>query len=272
MDLTDWGMLMGYHEGNGRRILALDFDVYNKKGCCEKTNEMLSKFLEKIDNQHGCFRTSTEGNFACLVEYTNDAGICALVNDFKQDKFKVHELEVLLRTNVAIPPTRSVCKRSNELGLSRSFLTDEPFYVFQNDEDCFVKTFITEMFQLNGTTDVTKKIKKNEKMIKQALPNVDSNSKTSYLNDKWMKLLFEVIQNPYDEEKHEYKVFHHVLNSEKLYDGLLQFDDLLASRIQLLVKQNCHNKEYFLDSLHLFYSHDGAFYILIFLDLTYFLN
>lgn len=211
LDLTNWGMLMGLHEANGRRILCLDFDVWNDKRQCLETQKQLDEFLEGLDEQDGCFYTGTEGNFNILVDYTDDTAICQLVDEETNDKFKIHELEVHLRTNVAIPPTQSICKRSQKLSKPRAFLTDEPFYVITDNDDCFVQDFIKNLFKIyrgdkKPKINNKKTVLTNTMVFTDAISPVVDPVTTPENPDKWMKLLFDVIKNDYNQTIEEYAV------------------------------------------------------------------
>ena len=221
LDLTDWGMLMGLHEANGRRILCLDFDVWNEKRQCLETQKLLDEFLEGLDEQDGCYYSGTEGNFNILVDYTDDTAICQLVDDETNDKFKIHEVEVHLRTNVAIPPTQSICKRFKKPSKPRAFLTDEPFYVVTDNDDCFVQDFIKNLFKMYRG-DKKPKIDKNKTDLTNLMTIRDGHTITFTRDftaapvftpvtspenpDKWMKLLFDVIKNDYNAATEEYAV------------------------------------------------------------------
>ena len=122
-----WGMKLGL-QFNGRRVLSLDFDICGKperttgvRTPCPLATAKLDKLLANYESRDGSFCSSTEGNMNMLVDYTNSALLCAYVERIGATKFNFHELEVILNSNQAIPPSMTISKLTNNLGPARSF-------------------------------------------------------------------------------------------------------------------------------------------------------
>ena len=175
-DDKGFGMNMGV-QGNGRRIMSLDFDVCGDKGPdgkrvgCPHTANKLADYRAGIDRLDGMYSSSTAGNFNVLVDYTDCPDIVAACN-----KFNVHHLEIIMRGNQVIPPTQTTCKMTGKLGAPRAFLTSEPFYVVTNEP--FMLSFLKELFETRITT-----------------PVLSAPTAPTATEDKWLDLLFNIIQN-----------------------------------------------------------------------------
>lgn len=195
-----WGMSLGL-QPNGRRIMSLDFDVFDKNeedGNCKITLGKLNEYLEGCVNQNGMYESSTKGNMNVLVDYTNHQGIINMVERLGANKFQHCGLEILLGGNQVIPPSQTKCKRTGELGNPRKSLTNNMFYVITDDTD-FTATFITNLFTIKFQENIPKK-----QITKIALaPSTEPESETETddeteegeYKDKYLELLFNVIKN-----------------------------------------------------------------------------
>jgi hypothetical protein len=189
-----WGLRMGEHE-NGRRIMSLDFDIYDKQtdGDCIHTKQLLTEYLAGCSNQYGMYSSSTAGNMNVLVDYTASPTIAQLVENLKSFKFNKYGLEILVKGNQVIPPSQTKCKKTQDMGKPRQFLTDKPFYIITDeDQNDFTFKFIYQLFQ--------SKMKKTKPPTPAPTPTqqtITSNTSTIAVNseDKFLDLLFNVIKN-----------------------------------------------------------------------------
>jgi hypothetical protein len=202
-----WGMMMGQQE-NGRHILSLDFDVFDKNaedGVCKETKELLEKYLSNCNNKNGMYFSSTEGNMNVLVDYSMCDDIKEYVKKIGTAKFQKEGLEILLAGNQVIPPSQTNCKKTKQLGKPRTFIVpDQPFYVIENKDD-FTYQFIISLFQekLESLSRPEKKLKNS--LVNKIEDNTDTEGTTTdeegeQQQDKWMELLFYVIKNEKDKK------------------------------------------------------------------------
>lgn len=202
-----WGMKMGEQE-NGRFIMSLDFDVFDKNmstGICTETQLLKEAYLNNCNSENGIYTSSTEGNMNVLVDYSSCDDIKDYVKKLGTAKFQKEGLEVLLAGNQVIPPSQTNCKKSKKLGKPRTFLVpDQPFYVIENKDD-FTYNFITGLFQakLISLTRPEKKLKNNLVKKEEEITDTEETSNDEEgesQQDKWMDLLFNVIKNEKDKK------------------------------------------------------------------------
>lgn len=199
-----WGMKLG-QQHNKRFILSLDFDIYDKNidGDCEQTKNKLLEYLSNCENENGIYTSSTDGNINVLVDYTNSPIIKEYASKLNSAKFTEFGLEILLKGNQVIPPSQTNCKKSKQLGKPRSFKTDQPFYIIEN-EDCFTFEFIKNLFE-RKFHNIPNKIIKNKMSIEDSKTDDESdgegdkNNKVVTTDDKYLDLLFNIIKNDKDE-------------------------------------------------------------------------
>jgi hypothetical protein len=165
-----WGISLGRQE-NGRHIMSLDFDIYVKatNTHCEKMRERFETYDSFCTNNNGMYSSSTDGNKNVLVDYTDSEILMSLVNEFtkiredgKRDsnfKLESNHLEIFLLGNQVIPPSQTICKKTEKLGNARTFVdpvifdnvgpcpTNNMFYVIGSDQNCFTFQFVKELFE-----------------------------------------------------------------------------------------------------------------------------
>ena len=157
------GMRLG-KQGNGKHILSLDFDCCKKVNgsyvTCDKTIELLEKYNVCVDSCcHGMFESSTEGNCNILIDYTNTIILKEMI--LKETKNKIVRndvgLELLIGGNQVIPPSITKCKMTDTFNKKRSFMTDVPFKIVEdNDPVCeFIIDYIKSTTENN--TDAKKR-------------------------------------------------------------------------------------------------------------------
>ena len=199
---TRWGLLLGL-QANGKRIMSLDFDVYNKNspdGNCEITLGKLNEYLEGCLNEDGLYISSTEGNMNVLIDYTYRQDIIDMVEKLGSNKFKHSNLEILLGGNQVIPPSQTICKRNKKLGKPRTFQNNQVIYEITSDDD-FTANFIINLFNIKFQENQTTKMNgTNPKVIQNDINDTtDSDTTDSDTNkkkeDKFLELLFKIIKN-----------------------------------------------------------------------------
>jgi hypothetical protein len=204
-----WGMNMGL-QPNGRRILSLDFDVYDKNEMdgynnCKITLGKLNEYLEGCVNKNGMYESSTKGNMNVLVDYTSHQGIINMVERLGSNKFQHSGLEILLGGNQVIPPSQTMCKRTGTLGNPRNPLTNNMFYIITDDTD-FTATFITNLFNIKFQENQPKKQPTKITMVQpdpepEDETGTDEDDEEDEYKDKYMELLFNVIKNEIKNKK-----------------------------------------------------------------------
>jgi phage/plasmid-associated DNA primase len=191
---TFWGMRMGLQE-NGRYILSLDFDtcgqsINGERVGCEYTENKLREYLENIEAEDGIFSSSTQGNYNVLIDYTNSITLRDYIQKLGVSKINMKSLEILFLGNQVIPPTRTICKKTKELGEPRTFLKNENiFYVIQQDEN-FIVNFIKSII---GEKNI-----KKEKIEDHNYTLTSIKEKDEQYEDEFIELLFNVIRNERD--------------------------------------------------------------------------
>ena len=161
-----WGLSLGEQE-NGRFIMSLDFDIYDKEtdGDCPNTKNLLNTYLENCANKNGMYSSSTTGNINVLVDYSLCEALKTLLQEIGANKFVIYGLEVLIKGNQVIPPTQTKCKRTQQLGNPRTFKNNEPFYVITEQDD-FTHNFITDLCQMKLSSK-PKTVRRNKQTVKE---------------------------------------------------------------------------------------------------------
>lgn len=200
-----WGMKLG-EQPNGRHILSLDFDIYDKdtNGNCEETEKLLNEYLSNCKNENGMYSSSTAGNVNVLVDYSSSSIIKEYVEKLATAKFTKNGLEILLKGNQVIPPSQTNCKKTKQLGKERTFkIPSQPFYIIEND-DCFTFQFIKSLFDekmksLSKTTNKKLKIivqpKAQDNTDTEGTTTEDEEEEDDTQKDKYLDLLFNIIKN-----------------------------------------------------------------------------
>jgi hypothetical protein len=194
-----WGMKMGLHE-NGRHILSLDFDIYDKPSDSShiETEKLWNEYYSHCENEDGMYSSSTSTNMNVLVDYTNSPTLIEYVTRLPK-YFDTEHLQMLLQSNQVIPPSQTICKKTGKLGNARTFKNDNPFYIIQEDENCFTFQFIQKLMKnkIKVSPQPIKQIKKQEPMT----DNESSDEEVEQIvdtDDKFLDLLFNVIENKCD--------------------------------------------------------------------------
>tara|TARA_R110000787_G_scaffold22895_3_gene66134 strand:- start:127 stop:2655 length:2529 start_codon:yes stop_codon:yes gene_type:complete len=157
------GMRMGTQE-NGRHIMCIDFDVLKKQkdgyGECKSTKKYLDDFIEN-NNQDGMYESATVGNMNVLVDYTDNNILREKMNELgtlavaKSDDVG---LELLLRSNSVLPPTATICKKTDVLR-ERKSLNDVLFKPSVDGD--YTSNFILDFIKKTQEKKPKKKTQKN---------------------------------------------------------------------------------------------------------------
>lgn len=198
-----WGLRVGEQE-NKKYIISLDFDCCGKKNKeggregCEYTQEKFEEYMKIKDKDDGLFSSSTEGNYNVLIDVSKCNDILDYIKKINLTVFSFKSLEILIKNkNQVIPPSKTICKKSNKTERDRKFFNDQPFYILEESSTIYL--YIKNLFEekLNTSFKDTKKIK-IKKIEKVEM--VDEKVEEDYKNDKWLDLLFNVIGNGRDEK------------------------------------------------------------------------
>jgi len=193
-------------QGNDTYILSLDFDCCKKKDNnyvdCVDTQQLANNY-KNITNEDGMFRSATQGNMNVLIDYTNTTILKDRLIKLNSNKYvrKNSNLEVLIGGLQVLPPTKTKCKRTNEL-VERKFLTDTHFKVVEDgDEVCkFILDYISvekHITDENGLTDFSKVLDVNI-TSDVLLDMIKENYWDDY--DVWRKLIWSMKNEGYDIE------------------------------------------------------------------------
>ena len=189
-----WGFKLG-QQTNGKHILSLDFDIYDKKikENQKETADKLKEYLEGCLNQNGMYYSSTEGNHNVLIDYTNSPTLIKWVEEVQTAKFTYYGLEILLKGNQVIPPSQTNCKKSGDLGKPRTFITNNPFYILNENENCFTFRFVKSP---SATKNRTAKINNNPITIHKTETNFTVTKKEEETDEEDAISSISEIENP----------------------------------------------------------------------------
>jgi hypothetical protein len=205
-----WGINLGV-QTNGRCIMSLDFDIYDKTtdGIDEHTNNLKQYYLEMCKNENGIYTSSTEGNINVLVDYTNSSTIKNYVNKLNSTKFKKYELEILVRGNQVIPPSKTTCKKTNKLGNPRKFKVPEHQFYIIEEENCFTFNFIKDLFEEKLNESKTDRLYINKELLSdietnegyeentiilESIENIEEDKTINLYNDE-MSVMSDITEN-----------------------------------------------------------------------------
>jgi hypothetical protein len=158
-----------------------------------------------------------------LIDYTNAPSIIEWTEALGKSKFKNIELEILLKGFQVIPPSQTICKKTEILGQAREFQNDKMFYEI-SEENGFVFDYLKGLF----TSELAKK-KKQSTSIKERVIERSFETPVELEKDKYLELLFSVIKNE--------------LNPDKTYK--IDFDKWF--QICGILKHNGYDKKIFID-------------------------
>lgn len=197
-------------QGNNKYILSLDFDCCKKKEGeyvdCQETQQLALNYKSCADEE-GMFKSSTQGNMNVLIDYTNTIILKDKLLKLNSNKYvrKNCNLELLIGGLQVLPPTKTKCKRTNQL-IERKFLTDTHFKVVEDgDNVCrFILDYITtdkHITDEDGLTDFSKVL--DVDLTNDILLDMISDD---YWDDYnvWRKLIWTMKNEGYDMEVGKY--------------------------------------------------------------------
>ncbi len=202
-----FGMRMGV-QGNGKRILSLDFDCCKKTKDghyirCKETEELFDFYCWASSGTfHGMFDSSTDGNRNVLIDYSNSPSLIELITEIDKNKVSYLGLEILFGGNQVIPPTKTKCKIAGKCMREREFNTNQPFYVIEGD-DCDIVKFIKRQITNSFKKNIKKKklvVVEKEKEKENKIVDVGEEKDTKILDlisveylddfDSWKKIMW----------------------------------------------------------------------------------
>ena len=184
-DNNSIGMRMGLQE-NGRFILNMDFDVLKKTNGnydeCKKTKEMLNNFV-KNNNDDGIYESATIGNMNVLIDYTDATSLRDKIKEINTSVIKSNNtgFELLIKSNSVLPPTATICKKTNELRQRKS-LNDVMFKQIKDDD--YTSNFILNFINLCVNSRTAISIASCEPNVSQTLQNPQQNNDFEITNQQ----------------------------------------------------------------------------------------
>tara|TARA_R110002096_G_scaffold82975_2_gene192808 strand:+ start:6108 stop:8813 length:2706 start_codon:yes stop_codon:yes gene_type:complete len=207
-----FGIVLG-EQDNYKLILSLDFDCCKLQNGeyvdCVNTIEYLKKF-NAIGNNAGMFKSSTEGNYNVLIDYTNTTILKDKLLSMEKSSYKSKSshLELLLKGQQVIPPTATKCKRSGDLN-EREPLSEHFTNVIEDGDDVseFILDYINTFPKPKQLTPSTPKVGNNytrptDCELKKIIDIID----ITYINDYsvWRNIVWAIKNEGFGFEIAEY--------------------------------------------------------------------
>ena len=207
-DAGKFGIVLG-EQDNYKKILSLDFDcckLHNGEYIdCVNTMDYLKKYQE-LGNDAGMFKSSTEGNYNVLIDYTNTTTLKEKLLSMEKSSYhsKSTHLELLLKGQQVIPPTATKCKRTGDLN-EREALSEQFTNVIEDGDDVckFILDYINTFPKPKQLTPSIPKEGKNytrptDEELKKILNIID----ISYINDYsvWRNIVWAIKNEGYSYE------------------------------------------------------------------------
>jgi hypothetical protein len=131
------GMRLG-RQPNNKFIICVDFDIYytknNKIHYDNKSIEYYNECL-KLTNKEGIYNSSTCGNYGCLIDITKYTDFIKKLESLgKKTHLNNSETELLISTNLVLPPTKTICKQHKKQCQERSFNNKDKHIFIATDE------------------------------------------------------------------------------------------------------------------------------------------
>jgi hypothetical protein len=200
MEHSEFGVVLG-EQDNYDMILSLDFDCCKLKNGeyvdCENTIELLNKY-KALGIEDGMFKSSTEGNYNVLIDYTNTTTLKDKIKSMEKSSYKSKStnLELLLRGQQVIPPTATKCKKTGDLN-ERTPLTEH--FTNKIEDGDAVCQFILDYID-TFSKPKNQQTKQTQEVVNYALPTDDDlikildNIDIAYINDYsiWRNLVWAI--------------------------------------------------------------------------------
>lgn len=217
-------------------VICLDFDIYGKPQNNTKLDEARIELFNSIQN-HGCFSSSTTGNYGIICDITNCYSLMKHIG--KRKKITITEgdlkgLEVLVQWGVVLPPTATIDKSTGKLGSPRQWMSNVkilevlPF----NPIELFIKENIPEYVEpIKETNEPIEPI--SNSTSKQQLIDIFNTLPEKYLKEYFYWFRIGCIMKRYKFSVEEFaKVSRRVAeyaneplsNYQKLWDSIYDMD------------------------------------------------
>lgn len=139
------GFYCGYQHKSKRDIIILDFDIFSKSVKNIKVANLYENFL-KIDilnNLHkkGHYNSSTCGNKGVILDITSNKEFCNYIYGLNLSKI-AGGLEIIIKGNVVLPPSTTICKNCNEAVHPREFVEDIGITYITPEIEKFIRDYI----------------------------------------------------------------------------------------------------------------------------------
>lgn len=139
------GFYSGYQHKSKRDIIVLDFDIYSKSIKNNDVAELYNKFL-KIDisnnlTKKGHYNSSTCGNKGVILDITSNRIFCDYLYNLNLSKI-AGGLEIIIKCNVVLPPSTTICKNCNEAKHSREFVEEIGITFITPEIETFIREYI----------------------------------------------------------------------------------------------------------------------------------
>lgn len=139
------GFCTGYQYKSKRDIIVLDFDIYSKG---VKNNDILKYYddflrIDMVNNltKKGHYNTSTCGNKGVLLDITDNRIFCEFIYGLNLCKI-TGGLEIMIKNNVVLPPSITLCKNCNKVEHPRKFIEDIGFAILTDEIEKFIRNYI----------------------------------------------------------------------------------------------------------------------------------
>lgn len=139
------GFYCGYQHKSKRDIIILDFDIFSKKVRNIEVANLYEKFL-KIDiinnlTKKGHYNSSTCGNKGVILDITSNREFCNYIYGLNLSKI-AGGLEIIIKGNVVLPPSTTICKNCNEATHPRVFVEEVGIAYLTPEIEKFIKDYI----------------------------------------------------------------------------------------------------------------------------------
>jgi phage/plasmid-associated DNA primase len=212
-DNENIGMKMGIQE-NGRHILCIDFDVAKKVDGkyvdCEKTKKMLDDY-RKNNNEDGMYESATLGNMNILIDYTDANKVrekISELNGLSVIKQNDIGLELLVQSNSVLPPTPTICKKTDTLRPRKSLNN----ILFKNiTDDDYTSNFILDF--IDTARPKKNALKKSKQKDEQKNEQSETNTQT---DEEECRLFLDLIDIKYWDDFNDWKRIVWALKAESI--------------------------------------------------------
>ena len=161
----NYGFRTGIQYKSNKNIIVLDFDNNSKDGASASTSNLYDRFaLLDSANSAGFYSSSTCGNYGVIVDITNSPELHAKIEEvsrINKNKIEVEHLEILYKSNVILPPSKTTCKVHQKVHNERRYINNRCGFCIPNEEqvkfileclDTFIKN--SKRSRLNKERDV----------------------------------------------------------------------------------------------------------------------